>query len=100
MGLKIYWTDFSKNELHRIFDYYKLKASVRISRKLINGIVQSVDILKDQPLIGQVEELLLDREQDFRYLVYKNYKLIYWINTQKTESKLLMYLILDKIRRK
>lgn len=36
--------------------------------------------LKNQPEIGQIEELLIDRPQNFRYLVFKNYKIIYWIN--------------------
>jgi len=31
----------------------------------------------------QKELLLVDRTQDFRYLVFKNYKIIYWINNEK-----------------
>lgn len=80
MGLKIYWTDFSKSELHLIFDYYKENASSRIAKKLVLEITQAVIKLQKQPDIGQREELLLDRKEEFRYLVFKNYKLIYWIN--------------------
>lgn len=36
--------------------------------------------LKHQPEIGQEEDLLRSRKQKFRYLVFKNYKIIYWIN--------------------
>lgn len=39
--------------------------------------------LKTQPKIGQFEELLKDRKQNFRYLLFKNYKIIYWLNTDK-----------------
>lgn len=39
MELKVKWTDFSKNELKNIFEYYKDKASVAIARKLVTGIV-------------------------------------------------------------
>jgi plasmid stabilization system protein ParE len=80
MGLKIYWTDFSKSELHKIFDYYKETVSERIARKLVLGITQSLLKLQKQPNIGQREELLLDRKEEFRYLVYKNYKVFYWFN--------------------
>lgn len=80
MELEIYWTSFAKAELRNIFDYYKSQASVIISRKLVTGIVTSTDLLKMQPQLGQVEELLTDRSEGFRYLVYKNYKIIYWIN--------------------
>ncbi len=31
MELKIYWTDFSKNELRKIFSYYKEKNRIEIS---------------------------------------------------------------------
>jgi plasmid stabilization system protein ParE len=79
MALKIYWTDFSKSKLRAIFDYYKEKASLRIARRLVNGITQEVIKLQNQPNIGSREDLLHEREQEFRYLVHKNYKIIYWV---------------------
>ena len=36
--------------------------------------------LKKQPEIGQIENSLKNRKQEFRYLVYKNYKIVYWVN--------------------
>ena len=30
--------------------------------------------------MGQIEISLKTRKQEFRYLIYKNYKIIYWIN--------------------
>lgn len=83
MGLRIYWTDFSKSELHQIFDYHKENASLRIARKLVLKITQAVIKLHKQPNIGQREELLSDRKEEFRYLVYSNYKIIYWVNNDK-----------------
>lgn len=83
MELKIYWTDFSKSELKEIFSYYKENASLRVAKDLIFGIENKTTILKTQPNIGQKEELLKNREQGFRYLVFKNYKIIYWINIKK-----------------
>jgi plasmid stabilization system protein ParE len=82
MALRIYWTDFAKSELQKIFDYYVEKAGQRISRSLIEGIIAETLRLGKQPLIGQLEELLAKRKENFRYLVYKNYKIIYWINDQ------------------
>jgi plasmid stabilization system protein ParE len=83
MGLRIYWTDFSKSELHQIFDYHKENASLRIARKLVLKITQAVTKLHKQPNIGQREELLSDRKEEFRYLVYSNYKIIYWVNNDR-----------------
>ena len=81
--MKIFWTKFAKRELKNIFDYYKLKASPRIAKNLITEIVVHSNILDFQNKIGQKEELLSDRKENFRYLVYKNYKIIYWFNEPK-----------------
>jgi plasmid stabilization system protein ParE len=86
MDIKIYWTDFSKNELRAIFSYYKERASLRMARKLVLGINQEVMKLEKQPDLGQREELLAERKQVFRYLIYKNYKCIYWFN--KDENRI------------
>ena len=86
MVLKIYWTDFSKKELQNIFEYYKKNATLKVAKRLVTGIAKETLKLKEQPEIGQIEELLTDRPNKFRYLVYKNYKIIYWIN--KAENRI------------
>ena len=86
--MKIFWTAFAKRELRNIFDYYKIKASPRIAKKLITEIVVHSNILDFQNKIGQKEELLSDRKENFRYLVYKNYKIIYWFNDPKNRIEI------------
>jgi plasmid stabilization system protein ParE len=88
MGLKIFWTDFSKSELRRIFNYHKEIGSLKIARRLVTGITQEVSTLQSQPKIGQKEEYLIGREQEFRYIVYKNYKVIYWQNIRKNRIEI------------
>jgi len=83
MGLGVFWTEFAEKKLEDIFLYYKNKASLSIAKKLASGIVDSTITLENNPQIGQKEILLEDRPQDFRYLVFKNYKIIYWINNEK-----------------
>ena len=83
MELKLYWTEFSEKQLQKIFEYYRKKASFQVAKKLIDGIYNETLKLKKQPEIGQIEELLKDRKQDFRYLIFKNYKVIYWVNTKE-----------------
>lgn len=83
MELVVYWTDFSKKELKNIFDYYKEKASLNVARTLVIGITKETTKLIKQPKIGQEEELLTQDSRDFRYLVFKSYKIIYWINFEK-----------------
>ena len=88
MELKIYWTDFSKNELKNIFNYYKEKASLNVARNLVIGITKEVKKLEKHPTIGQEEESLLNDSRDFRYLVFKNYKIMYLINLEKNRIEI------------
>ncbi len=88
MELKIYWTDFSKRELRKIFSYYKETASLNVAKNLVLGIENKTTILAKKPFIGQEEELLKDRKQGFRYLVFKSYKIIYWVDGQKNRVEI------------
>jgi plasmid stabilization system protein ParE len=81
MELEVYWTQLAEDKLEDIYNYYKLKAGKRIAKKLIHGIVDITIDLHKQPEIGPVEFLLNKRKQEFRYLVFKNYKIVYWINS-------------------
>jgi hypothetical protein len=44
--------------------------------------------LQKQSDIGQREALLLDRKEEFRYLVHSNYKIIYWVNKDKNRIEI------------
>ncbi|SKC07717.1 Plasmid stabilization system protein ParE [Soonwooa buanensis] len=83
MAIKIFWTDFSKKELRKIFKHYKDIANLNVAKNLVEGIIKKGNTLDFQTKIGQQEELLLNRKQEFRYLVYKSYKIIYWFNEPK-----------------
>ncbi|MVN20106.1 type II toxin-antitoxin system RelE/ParE family toxin [Mucilaginibacter arboris] len=88
MELNLYWTVVAKNELQNIFSYYKEKANSGVAKKLTSGIVHETLRLKTEPRIGQIEELLSKHAQEYRYLVYKNYKIIYWINEKKNRIEI------------
>ena len=79
MEIKVLWTETALNNLEEIFEYYKYKASVRIARKLVKGLVKSTLKLQKTPQIGRKEELLLDRRFEYRFLGVGNYKIIYWV---------------------
>jgi len=88
MELEVYWTDFSKKELKNIFDYYKENASLNIANTLVVGITKETAKLKKQLNIGQKEDLLKKYLRDFRYVVYKNYKIIYLVNLKENRIEI------------
>lgn len=79
MDLKVFWTDAAIEKLEEIFDYYKTKVSVEVGSKVVGSIVDSTIKLETHPRIGQVEDLLKERGNEYRYVVAGNYKVIYWI---------------------
>jgi len=83
MELTVYWTQFAEDKLEDVFLYYSEKASLRVARNLIDEIIIASMELSKNPFVGQKELLLTARVQEFRYLVCKNYKLIYWVNQEK-----------------
>ncbi len=80
MELIVYWTDFAEDKLEDVYTYYAEKASARIAHRLVGEIIDKSLELEKNPLSGQREILLSDRPQEFRYLVCRNYKIIYWVN--------------------
>ena len=78
MEIKIEWPELAIKQLKNIYDYYSLKASQKIAKKIVNKIIDRVEILKHNPLSGSKEELLNEMPEEFRSLVESNYKIIYW----------------------
>ncbi|MBI9068310.1 MAG: type II toxin-antitoxin system RelE/ParE family toxin [Salinivirgaceae bacterium] len=80
MDLRVFWTDTARYQLEDIFNYYKLKASIRTAKKIVEKIIDKTLTLEKNQNIGQKEELLFERKNEYRYLVEGNYKIIYWID--------------------
>ena len=80
IAFKILWTDFTINQLKDIFDYHLVKASPNIAQRLVQKIIDATIILEKNPKAGRKEDLLANRPQNFRFLIIKNYKIIYWID--------------------
>ena len=83
MALTLYWTSFAERKLEDIFAYYAVRAGFQIAQKLVSGIIEKTISLENNHLIGQKEPLLKSRNDEYRYLVYKSYKIIYRINKAK-----------------
>ncbi|MFD0835024.1 type II toxin-antitoxin system RelE/ParE family toxin [Mariniflexile aquimaris] len=82
MALKIIWSEFAETQLDEIYDYYEQNVSTSVAKKLVRGIINEPKKLIKTPQIGQEEDLLKHREIEYRYLVFKNYKLIYSVDNE------------------
>jgi plasmid stabilization system protein ParE len=66
--------------LDNIFEYYIENASFQVAKNVIERIILEPDKLISHPEISQIEELLLERENEYRYLICNNYKIIYSVD--------------------
>jgi len=78
---RILWTDSAINQLKDIYDYHFVKASQKIAQRLVQKIIDSTLLLENNPKAGRKEDLLEKRSQEFRFIIIKNYKIIYWIDS-------------------
>jgi len=78
----IVWTKPAKKDLREIFTYFKLKVSINLARKIINSILAKTSILETHN-IGVKEPLLIQLQQEHRYIIEGNYKIIYFIKDSK-----------------
>lgn len=75
--MKIIWSDFASEMLSDIYQYYKLKASPAIAKKIRIEIFTATQQLKKHPVSGQIELNLEKLNEGYRYLVKGHYKIIY-----------------------
>lgn len=80
---KVVWSDSAENELDKIFEYYNEKAGNKVAKKIIKEIISEPNKLTSNKFTTQVEDLLLNRENKYRYLICNNYKIIYCIDEDK-----------------
>lgn len=81
--MKIVWSEFAIASLKSIFEYYKVKVSRRIAHKIRWQILQSTKQLISNPESGQIESYLDKFNQSYRYLLSRNYKIIYRVKKDK-----------------
>lgn len=83
MKLKIVWSQFAENEIDKIYNYYLQRAGIRVAKKIIEEILSEPNKLLSNTFSAQIEDLLIDRENKYHYLVCNNYKIIYCIDEEK-----------------
>lgn len=79
---------FRESRAQQNFVFYKDRAGTRIARNETKKIVRATIRLKKQPEIGQVEELLKSKSNEFRYVVHQSFKIIYWINQKEKQVEI------------
>ncbi len=80
MDYIVIWSEFAEQELDKIYDYYSKEISDKIATNLVRSIIRESESLAAMPLKGQLEEDLKGRIIEYRYWIFKHYKLIYSVD--------------------
>jgi plasmid stabilization system protein ParE len=88
MEMKVSWTPQSERQLKSIFEYYRDEVNLGVANRLVKTLIDATSVLRTQPQLGQVEELLDTFSHEFRYLKSGNYKIIYWINMDRNQIEI------------
>ena len=76
--MTVKWYREAAADLDKIYDYYVAKDPLAAAL-LYNKILDDVEILKTQPYVAAIEQMLIDCREGYRSLVVGNYKVVYFI---------------------
>ncbi|RGY96620.1 type II toxin-antitoxin system RelE/ParE family toxin [Parabacteroides sp. AM58-2XD] len=80
---KLRWDPIAKEQITEIFHFYKTLCGLRTAKKITDAIRQSSKRLKEQPLLGFREPLLLNRHYFYKkvtiLLLFPAFHLVYVI---------------------
>lgn len=82
MSYTIIWSNFAESELDKIFQYYIEKANLKVAKSIIQNILAEPERLIQNSELFQIEDLLIDRDDNYRYIVCDNYKIIYSVDLE------------------
>ncbi len=82
MTWTILWSSFAEQQIANIYSYYLEEASVKVAKKITHGIIKAPDSLIKNPELGQIELSLTDLKIEYRYILFKSYKIIYSLDSE------------------
>mgnify|MGYP000389195470 CR=1 FL=1 len=88
MTWTILWSSFAEQQIANIYAYYVEEASVKVAKKIARGIIKAPDSLIKNPELGQLELSLIDLKIEYRYVLYKSYKIIYSLDHELSQIRI------------
>ena len=76
--MTVKWYIEAAGDLDKIYNYYVTR-NPRAAAMLYNKILDSFEILKTQPYVAAIEQILIGCPEGYRSLVVGNYKVVYFI---------------------
>ena len=85
---EIIWSSFAEKEIVNIHDYYLENANPKTAKKIVVGIIKAPNSLQRNPDLGQIELALEGLKIEYRYILFKSFKIIYSLDHQSKQIKI------------
>jgi plasmid stabilization system protein ParE len=82
LSYEIRWSNYADSQLDRIYGFLKDSTSERVAKRYISKILKKPNSLSDNPFLGAKEPDLAELSNNYRYLVWKHYKIIYRVDSK------------------
>ena len=79
--MKIIISEPALAQLQQIFEYYEIKVSKKVAKKIKTKLLNRIKDLRDNPRLGMIEENLTMTDE-VRYLVQDDYKILYLVEEE------------------
>ncbi len=87
MKWTILWSSFAEKQIAGIHSFYIDEASPKVAKKITQGLIKAPSILLKNPKLGQIEPSLIDLKIEYRYILYKTYKIVYRLNMENRQIR-------------
>lgn len=88
MKYKVIWSAFAETQLDEIYKYYSQRVSAKVAVQIVKNLILRPEQLIKNPYSGVIEELLENRTETYRYIIYTNYKIIYSVDKKQKRIKI------------
>lgn len=87
--LTVVWSDFAATQLEVTYHFIRIETNKDLAKKEVNQILESTDNLAIFPNSGKIEPTLINETKEYRFLVKGHYKIIYTIEYELNEIRIL-----------
>lgn len=77
--MRIVFTREAIGDIRSIYNYYKVRASLKIADKILQQILHGTEQLKEMPYSGSIEEIARSLNQYHHRIVSGNFKIVYHV---------------------
>ncbi len=86
--LEVIWSNHAANQLDIIFQYLVIESSRKVANSYVLDLLKTTQNLSEFPNSGKLEPQLLDESKKYKYIINKHIKIIYYINNQTNEIRI------------